>query len=106
MDVKLVEAQTMEFKRPKRSGLRRLGVLVAGWTCLVIGANGGLIPIFQGWIFGVAGLLILSSEYEWAHNLLVWLRRRFPRFARAMERVKAKSTRIADKVLRRQHHTA
>jgi hypothetical protein len=76
-------------------------VLVAGWGCLIIGAIGGLIPIFQGWIFGVAGLLILSSEYEWAHNLVVWLRRRFPRFAATMERVHARSTRIVDKVLRR-----
>jgi hypothetical protein len=91
----------MSFRRTKRTGIRRLAVLLAGWVCLIIGAIGGLIPVFQGWIFGVAGLLILSSEYEWAHNLVVWLKRRFPRFAATMERVKADSTRIVDKVLRR-----
>ena len=81
--------------------MRRLAVLFAGWVCLIIGAIGGLIPVFQGWIFGVAGLLILSSEYEWAHNLVLWLKRRFPRFAATMERVKADSMRVVDKVLRR-----
>jgi hypothetical protein len=91
----------MKFERQKRSGGRRVLVLFAGWGCLIIGAIGGLIPIFQGWIFGVAGLLILSSEYEWAHNLVVWLRRRFPRFAATMERVRGRSARIVDKVLRR-----
>lgn len=91
----------MEFRRAKRGPLNRLAILAAGWGCLIIGAIGGFIPVFQGWIFGVAGLLILSTEYEWAHNLLVWLRRRFPRFARMMDRVKADSARIVDRVLRR-----
>jgi hypothetical protein len=91
----------MEFQQSKRRGFRRFGILLAGWGCLIIGAIGGLIPVFQGWIFGVAGLLILSSEYQWAHNLIVWLRRRFPRFAVVMDRVKADSSRIVDKVLRR-----
>src|SRR5262245_43599087 len=91
----------MEFQRSKHRGFRRFAILVAGWGCLTIGAIGGLIPVFQGWIFGVAGLLILSSEYEWAHNLILWMRRRFPRFAFVMDRVKADALRIVDKVLRR-----
>ena len=34
-----------------------LGVLL-----LLIGAIGGLIPIFQGWVFGLAGLALLSVD--------------------------------------------
>jgi uncharacterized protein (TIGR02611 family) len=91
----------MEFKRPHRTPRQRMLVLVSGWGLIILGAIGGLIPVLQGWVFGVAGLLVLSTEYEWAHNLLMWLRRKFPRFARVMERVKAESTRIFDKVMRR-----
>lgn len=85
----------MAFQRPHRSPLQRVLVLSAGWLCLLIGAIGGLIPILQGWPFGIAGLLILSREYEWAHNLLERLRTRFPRFARIMDATAEKANRIA-----------
>jgi type IV secretory pathway TrbD component len=91
----------MGFQRQKHTPKQRLLILISGWALIVLGAIGGLIPILQGWIFGVAGLLILSREYEWAHNLLVWLQRKFPRFARVMERVKAESQKIVNRVMRR-----
>ena len=37
--------------------------IVIGVILVVIGIIGGLIPIFQGWIFGIPGLLLLSSVY-------------------------------------------
>lgn len=88
----------MEFKRPKRTRIQRLAILVTGWSLLVIGAIGGLIPIFQGWVFGLAGLLVLASEYEWAHNILVKARNRWPWFARAMDRTRNDSVRILSKM--------
>ena len=36
--------------------------ITAGILLLIIGAIGGLIPIFQGWIFGLAGLALLSKD--------------------------------------------
>lgn len=30
---------------------------------LIIGLIGGLIPIFQGWIFGLPGLMLLGSVF-------------------------------------------
>ena len=91
----------MGFQRPHRTPKQRLIILISGWSLLVLGAIGGLIPILQGWIFGVAGLLLLSREYEWAHDLLSWLQRKFPRFARVMERVKTESQNIVNRVMRR-----
>src|SRR6185436_2493652 len=73
------------FERPKRGRWERFLLLTVGWLCLVIGFIGGLIPVIQGWPFGIAGLLILSREYEWAHNLVHRLRNRFPKFARIMD---------------------
>lgn len=84
----------MAFERPKRGRWERLFLLSSGWVLLIVGSIGGLIPVFQGWPFGIAGLLILSREYEWAHNLVERLRRRFPRFARVMDRTSDRAHRI------------
>jgi len=65
-----------------------------GWLCLLIGLIGGLLPILQGWPFGIAGRLILSREYEWAHNLTEKIRTRFPKFARIMDATADKANRI------------
>jgi uncharacterized membrane protein YbaN (DUF454 family) len=87
----------MSFQRPQRTRLQRLLVISAGWLLLLIGFIGGLIPIFQGWPFGIAGLLILSREYEWAHNLIHKLRTRYPKFAKIMDATSAKADQIARK---------
>ena len=85
----------MEFKPHGHKGWKRIVILCAGWGCLAVGVIGGFIPVLQGWVFVVAGLLILSTEYEWAHRILVWVRNRFPRFAAAMDRVRDKAEKIA-----------
>ena len=36
--------------------------ITAGILLLILGAIGGLIPIFQGWVFGLMGLMILSKD--------------------------------------------
>ena len=37
--------------------------VVAGIILIIIGLIGGLIPIFQGWIFGIHGLMLLGSVF-------------------------------------------
>jgi|TARA_B110000263_G_scaffold66122_1_gene57092 hypothetical protein len=44
-----------------------LGILL-----VIIGLIGGLIPIFQGWMFGIPGLIILSNYFPPAKRLLEW----------------------------------
>ena len=44
-----------------------LGILL-----VIIGLLGGLIPIFQGWIFGIPGLIILANYFPPAKRLLGW----------------------------------
>ena len=43
-----------------------------GIILVIIGLMGGLIPIFQGWMFGVPGLIILSNYFPPAKRLLDW----------------------------------
>jgi len=48
--------------------------VVVGIILVVIGLIGGLIPIFQGWMLGIPGLILLGSVFppvkRWTHNLL------------------------------------
>ena len=48
-----------------------LGILL-----VVIGFLGGLIPIFQGWMFGIPGLMILANYFPPAKRLLNWAKKR------------------------------
>ena len=43
-----------------------------GIILIIIGLIGGLIPIFQGWMFGVPGLIILANYFPPAKRLLDW----------------------------------
>jgi uncharacterized protein len=65
-----------------RSRLKRVGVLLLGWAFVLLGIVGLFLPVLQGILFLVIGLVILSSEYVWAHKLLHKLRSRFPAVAR------------------------
>jgi uncharacterized membrane protein YbaN (DUF454 family) len=65
--------------------------VLSGWALLVAGFIGLFLPI-PGVALIVLGLLVLSSEHGWAHNLIGRLRNRFPKTVSAMERY---STRTA-----------
>ena len=43
------------------------------------------LPILQGVLFLLVGLIILSSQYAWAHLLLSKIRERFPKLGRTAD---------------------
>jgi hypothetical protein len=43
-----------------------------GILLLIIGLLGGLIPIFQGWVFGIPGLIILANYFPPIKRFLLW----------------------------------
>ena len=73
--------------------IKRVAVLALGWLFILLGIVGLFLPILQGILFLLVGLLILSSEYVWAHHLLEKLKRRFPRIATQMDAATAKAQR-------------
>ncbi|MEP7236049.1 MAG: PGPGW domain-containing protein [Ignavibacteriota bacterium] len=44
--------------------------LVAGWIFVLLGIAGFILPVLQGFLFLIVGLLFLSKEYVWAHRFL------------------------------------
>ena len=62
------------------SSLNKILRVIAGVILIIIGLIGGLIPIFQGWIFGIPGLMLLGSVFPsvkiWTKKLLKKLKLR------------------------------
>jgi len=43
--------------------IKKTARITFGIILVIIGLIGGLIPVFQGWIFGIPGLIILADYY-------------------------------------------
>ncbi len=71
--------------------LKRALVLLVGWGFILLGIVGLFLPVLQGVLFLFIGLVILSSEYVWAHHLLTRLRQRFPKVGRIADEAAAKA---------------
>jgi uncharacterized protein len=65
--------------------MKKILIYVVGWTFIVIGIAGLVLPILQGILFICVGLLILSKELPWADRLLIKLRKKYPRIGGILE---------------------
>lgn len=65
--------------------LNRVFVLVLGWALIALGVVGLFVPILQGILFIILGLLVLSRESRTAR---FWLDRLAERFPTAHERAR------------------
>ena len=74
-----------------RAKVKRLLMQLTGWAFIVLGIIGLFLPVLQGILFLLIGLIILSSEYTWAQTLLHKLRERFPRIGAAADQASAKA---------------
>lgn len=72
--------------------LKRIAVIITGWLFLLLGIAGLFLPILQGVLFIFIGLIILSTEYVWAHRLLSKLKARFPKLAQAADTAQLKAS--------------
>lgn len=52
--------------------IKKILRITIGIILICIGLIGGLIPIFQGWIFGIPGLIILSKYFPKLKQILNW----------------------------------
>ena len=66
--------------------MKRILRITAGFALLLVGAICGLIPVVQGWVFGLAGLAMLSADFAWARLLRIKIRKRFRHLAQRLRR--------------------
>jgi uncharacterized protein len=71
---------------------KRIVVQIAGWSFILLGIVGLILPVLQGVLFILVGVIILSSQYAWARVLLEELRKRFPKVGRLADEAAAKAT--------------
>jgi uncharacterized membrane protein YbaN (DUF454 family) len=71
-------------------------VLLVGWLLLLLGVIGLVLPLLPGIPLLIAGLVILSREYDWARRLLAkglrWLPAVSEKIRRFWWRVRMPST--------------
>ena len=58
---------------------KRVAIIVTGWLFIALGIVGLFLPVLQGILFLLIGLVLLSAEYHWARRLLGYVRTRFPK---------------------------
>jgi uncharacterized protein len=62
----------------------------SGWTLLILGAVGLMLPFLPGVPLLIAGLVMLSADYRWARNCL----RRVKLWTRKLHRHRSKPTNV------------
>jgi uncharacterized membrane protein YbaN (DUF454 family) len=73
----------------RRSRPARVALVTLGWVLLGLGVLGGLLPVIQGWPFGVAGMAILYIESRRVQRTVRRLRQKNPKFERTWLRARA-----------------
>ena len=51
--------------------------ITLGFLLVIIGLIRGLIPIFQGWVFGIPGLIILADYFPPVKKILDWAKSKY-----------------------------
>ena len=51
--------------------------ITLGFLLVIVGLIGGLIPIFQGWVFGIPGLIILADYFPPVKRILDWAKSKY-----------------------------
>jgi hypothetical protein len=76
------------------SNVKRILVLGLGWLLVLLGIAGLFLPVLQGILFLLIGLLILAKEYRWARRLITTLRIHFPVVDQWLTDARAKAARF------------
>ncbi len=78
------------------TGNRTLNLSV-GWTFIILGVAGFILPVLQGFLFLVVGLLFLSKEYRWAGRMLDRLKQFMGKHFPKTERIFTKAESFIEK---------
>lgn len=68
--------------------MRVLARHALGWSFMVLGVIGSLLPILQGWLFFAAGALLLAPEVPLFRRMFCWIETRFPRLKKPLARLR------------------
>jgi uncharacterized protein len=90
-----------DTSRNRTWNLKRVALIATGWVFVALGIAGLFLPLLQGILFLLIGLVILSKEYRWAGKLLQRIRLRFPRMATSLAKAHSMSSDLFARMKRR-----
>lgn len=61
-----------------------------GWTLLVLGVLGLVLPFLQGFLFLALGVFVLRDQHIWAARRWGWVRDRWPQHIARVEEIEAR----------------
>jgi uncharacterized protein len=99
-----IERPADTTSRNRTWNLKRIAVIAIGWIFVVLGIAGLFLPLLQGILFLLIGLVILSKEYRWAGKLLNRIRSRFPRIAESLAKAYSMSSEFLARMKRLTRH--
>ncbi len=74
---------------------KRKLLVVGGWVFLVLGILGLFLPILQGILFLLVGLILLARAQPRFRLLKMRLKRRYPKYAAAFQAAEARAAAFA-----------
>jgi uncharacterized membrane protein YbaN (DUF454 family) len=63
---------------------------ILGWSLLILGIAGLVLPVLQGWLFLALAALLLAPDVPIFARLLNWIENRFPALRHPIRRVRAR----------------
>jgi uncharacterized membrane protein YbaN (DUF454 family) len=85
-------------KRAPRGRARHLVLQALGYFFLALGTAGLFLPVVQGILFILIGLVLLAESAPWAARLLLRAKRRFPRIAAKLDEAEARARRWIERL--------
>ncbi len=79
---------------PTYPRFKRIALIILGWIFIALGIVGLFLPVLQGILFLLVGLVILSTEYHWVRKLLEKARTRFPKLDAMIKAAHEKAARV------------
>lgn len=76
------------------SATRRLLMVGLGWTFVLLGLAGLVLPVLQGILFLAIGFAILARHSPWAATRVEAVRQRFPAVDAAMKHATSRTARL------------
>ena len=78
--------------------LKRLAIYWTGWSFVALGILGMFLPVLQGILFLLIGLLLLSKSSPRAERLLNRLSNRFPTLRTKLDQATTKAAHVQRKI--------
>lgn len=73
---------------------------VLGYGFLVLGVVGLVLPVLQGILFLIIGLILLSRSTSWAENMLGRIKAKYPKLAETIGKAEDFAERLEERFLR------